>query len=131
MFKNFFRVLSILRVVIHDGKPIKKFALLLSYPGTNAREICTCNSCGLIEVKINSLCCFRTYYEYVSVIGYGENQGKKTVPTSQIIEGWASHDPLSRTRLYFIYFQTCFCLSGTGFALILTEDFVCLFQASR
>ena len=26
--------LSTLRVVIHDGKPIKKFALLLSYPGT-------------------------------------------------------------------------------------------------
>ena len=31
--KDFFRVLSTLRVVIHDGKPIKKCASLLSYPG--------------------------------------------------------------------------------------------------
>ena len=60
--------------------------------------------------------CFRTYYKYVPVIGYGENLEKKIVPTSQIIEGWANHDPLSRTRLYFIYFQTCFCLFSTGFA---------------
>ena len=33
MFKKFFRVLSRSRVVIHDGKPIKKCDSLLSYPG--------------------------------------------------------------------------------------------------
>ena len=67
---------------------------------------------------MNSLCYIISLfsYKYVSVIEYSENQGKKTVPSSQIIEGWANNDPLTRTRLYFIYFQTCFRLSGTGFA---------------
>ena len=87
------------------------------------------------SVCSNSLCYIISLFSYILWVRFGNRvwgkPRKKTVLTSQIIEGWASHDPLSRTRLYFIYFQTCFCLSGTGFALILTEDFVSFFQVSR
>ena len=86
---------------------------------SNAREICTCNSCRLIGVKTNSLCYIISLFSYILRVRFGNRvrrkPRKKIVPTSQIIEGWANHDPLSRSRLYFMYFQTCSCLFGTGF----------------
>ena len=55
-----------------------------------------------------------------------KTKGKKLFQLRKSLK--VGHDPWSRTRLYFLYFQTCFCLSGTGFALNLTKDFVSFFR---
>ena len=82
---------------------------------------------------MNSLCYIISLFSYILQVRFGnrvwrKRREKKTVQTSQIIEGWANHDPLSRTRLYFIYFQTCFCLFGTGFAFDFNQRLCFLFS---
>ena len=53
---------------------------------------------------MNSLCYIISLFSYILRLRFGNRVWRK--PRKDYI----------RTRLYFIYFQTCFGLSGTGFA---------------
>ena len=89
-------------------------AQLFASGSKERRAIGACNRCRVRRVKIICLCCIISLFSYILRVRFGGRvrlkPREKHVPASQIIEGWANHDSLYRSRLYIPYFQTIFVL---------------------
>ena len=79
---------------------------MLSYPGvTHARFALVIVGGRVIGVKIISLCYIISFFSHIQRVRFGSGvrlepkEKIKHVLASQIIEGWANHGLLSRSRL--------------------------------
>ena len=103
---------------------------------SNAREICAFSRCRVIAVKITSSCYIISPVSYILRVCFvgrvrlKPRKKMKHVLAPQIIESWANHDPLSRSRLYILYFSLL-CLLVVDLYWILSKAFVFFLHVSR